>query len=62
MLFVFMFISITNMAQNNDITISILRITSVESGQYGDYVCKALNKLGSAEAKIELFRKIFFVL
>ncbi|XP_031640778.1 lachesin-like isoform X2 [Contarinia nasturtii] len=46
---------ISHTATTNDITTSILRITTVESKQYGDYVCKASNKLGAAEAKVNLF-------
>lgn len=52
-------ISITNTASNNDVTISVLRVITVENGQYGDYECKANNKLGAAEAKVNLFGKLF---
>ena len=34
-----------------------LRVIQIEQRQYGEYVCKARNKFGSAEATIELFSK-----
>lgn len=51
----FMICSIINTATINEVTISILRVITVEPSQYGDYVCKASNKVGSAEARINLF-------
>ncbi|XP_055312666.1 lachesin-like [Sitodiplosis mosellana] len=53
--------SITNTATINDVTNSVLRVITVESSQYGDYVCKASNKLGSSEAKINLFDSVVAV-
>lgn len=47
--------SISNTATVNEVTTSVLRVITAEPGQYGDYVCKARNKIGSAEARINLF-------
>lgn len=50
-----MICSISTTATVNEVTTSILRVNTVEPGQYGDYVCKASNKIGAAEARINLF-------
>ena len=34
-----------------------LHITTIEKRHYGDYLCKAKNKVGNAEAKVELISK-----
>jgi len=34
---------------------STLRVITIEKSQYGDYICKAVNKIGQAEAKVHLF-------
>lgn len=39
----------------DDTTFSVLHVSTVESYQYGTYLCKAANKLGSDEKKVELF-------
>lgn len=39
----------------DDTTYSVLHVSTVESLQYGTYVCKATNKLGTDEKKVELF-------
>lgn len=51
----FMICSISTTATVNEVTTSILRVNTVEPGQYGDYVCKASNKIGVAEARVNLF-------
>ncbi|KAI1286821.1 Lachesin [Halotydeus destructor] len=46
---------ITEFPTSDEFTDSILRIQRIEKRQYGDYVCKAINKLGSHQAQSELF-------
>lgn len=50
-------ISITITGTIDDTTYSVLHISTVESYQYGTYSCKATNKLGTDEKKLELFGK-----
>lgn len=40
-----------------DNTHSILEILTIENFQFGDYYCKASNKIGNAEARINVFGK-----
>lgn len=49
-------------ASDDENTDTTLQVITIEKKQYGNYVCKAVNKLGPAEATIELFGKpiIFF--
>lgn len=49
---------ITNMASAHETTNSILRILSVNEGDYGDYFCNATNKLGHADARLNLFKPV----
>lgn len=49
--------SITNVATINDVTTSVLHISTIEPEHFGDYECKADNKLGSAKTRINLFGK-----
>ena len=49
---------ISNVATADRITDSTLQIITIEKCQYGDYKCKAVNKLGSDEAKIHLFETV----
>ncbi|XP_055375318.1 protein amalgam-like isoform X2 [Condylostylus longicornis] len=49
---------ITNNAAKHDITNSVLRISSVGEPDYGDYICKAENKLGNSEARVTLFEPV----
>ncbi|CAG2055379.1 unnamed protein product [Timema podura] len=35
-----------------------IRIITIEKRQYGKYICKAANKLGSDEAEVDLFESI----
>lgn len=46
---------ISNFATADEFTDSTLRIVGLDSKQYGDYKCKAVNKLGSDEAEINLY-------
>uniref|UniRef100_A0A1A9W9P7 Ig-like domain-containing protein n=1 Tax=Glossina brevipalpis TaxID=37001 RepID=A0A1A9W9P7_9MUSC len=47
--------SISHFATADEYSDSTLRVITIEKRQYGDYVCKAVNKLGHAEAKVNLF-------
>lgn len=47
--------SISNTATVDEITYSVLRIETIDKTQYGDYYCKASNKVGHAETRINLF-------
>jgi hypothetical protein len=51
--------SISHFATADEFTDTTIRIITIEKRQYGEYVCKAANKLGTAEARVELFGKIF---
>lgn len=46
---------ITNTAEINQVTSSVLRIDSIDLDQYGDYICKANNKLGTAQRRLNVF-------
>lgn len=46
---------ISNFPSGDEFTDSTLRIVTLDSKQYGDYKCKAVNKLGSYEADIHLY-------
>lgn len=46
---------ISNFNTADEFTDSTLRIVTLDHKKYGDYVCKAVNKLGSAEASIHLY-------
>ena len=49
---------ISHFATADEFTDSTLRVITIEKRQYGDYVCRAVNKLGQAEAKVELFETV----
>lgn len=49
---------ITNMASAQETTNSVLRILSTDDRDYGDYFCNATNKLGHAEARLNLFQPV----
>lgn len=46
---------ISHFAVADEITDTTLRVITIEKRQYGQYVCKAANKLGTAEGTVELF-------
>lgn len=46
---------ISNFAIADEFTDSTLRIVTLDKKQYGDYKCKAVNKLGMDEAQIYLY-------
>lgn len=41
----------------NDLTLSKVRILSVDKHHYGDYQCKATNKMGNTHARLNLYSK-----
>lgn len=53
--YLYLIYSVFNTATINEITTSILRIKTVEPQQFGDYVCKANNKVGSASERLNVF-------
>lgn len=50
--------SISHFATADELTDSTIRVLTIEKRQYGDYICKAVNKLGQAEAKVNLFETV----
>lgn len=50
--------SVSHFATADEFTDSTIRVITIEKRQYGDYICKAVNKLGSAEAKVNLFETV----
>lgn len=51
--------SISHFATADEFTDSTIRVITIEKRQYGHYVCKAANKLGTAEGRVELFGEFF---
>ncbi|XP_018563145.1 lachesin [Anoplophora glabripennis] len=49
---------ISHFAVADEITDTTLRVITIEKRQYGNYVCKAANKLGTAEGRVELFESV----
>ncbi|XP_004524347.1 protein amalgam [Ceratitis capitata] len=49
---------ISNTASSHETTTSILRIASVTESDFGDYYCNATNKLGHADARLNLFQPV----
>lgn len=47
-------LKITNYVTSHEFTESTLRVTRIDKRDYGEYICKAINKLGSDQVKIEL--------
>ncbi|EAT38865.1 AAEL009295-PA [Aedes aegypti] len=45
-------------ATADEFTDTTLRVITIEKRQYGEYYCRAINKLGQAEAKVELFETV----
>jgi hypothetical protein len=54
-----LYYSISHFATADEFTDTTIRIITIEKRQYGQYVCRAANKLGTAEARVELFGKAF---
>lgn len=51
---------ISHFATTDEITDSTIRIITIENRQYGDYVCKASNVLGTTEVTVTLYSKYRF--
>lgn len=49
---------ISHFATADEFTDSTIRVITIEKRQYGDYMCKAVNKLGSAEMSVHLFETV----
>lgn len=49
--------SISHFATADEYTDTTIRVITIEKRQYGEYICRAANKLGTAETKVELFGK-----
>ena len=45
-------------ATSNEFTDTTLRVKRIEKKQFGKYVCRAVNKLGSSEKELELFETV----
>ncbi|XP_066593308.1 lachesin [Prorops nasuta] len=50
--------SISHFATADQYTDTTIRVITIEKRQYGDYICKATNKLGASETKVQLFETI----
>ncbi|XP_025160650.1 lachesin isoform X2 [Harpegnathos saltator] len=47
--------SISHFATADEYTDTTIRVITIEKRQYGEYVCRAANKLGTTETTVELF-------
>ncbi|XP_033325201.2 septate junction protein lachesin isoform X2 [Megalopta genalis] len=47
--------SISHFATADQYTDTTIRVITIEKRQFGEYVCRAANKLGTAETKVDLF-------
>ena len=47
--------SISHFATADEYTDTTIRVITIEKKQYGKYICRAANKLGTAETTVELF-------
>ncbi|CAH0549583.1 unnamed protein product [Brassicogethes aeneus] len=50
--------SISHFATADEFTDTTIRVITIEKRQYGQYTCKAANKLGTDEGRVELFESI----
>ncbi|KAK9506136.1 hypothetical protein O3M35_008126 [Rhynocoris fuscipes] len=50
--------SISHFATADEYTDTTLRVITIEKRQYGTYICKASNKLGSSEAQVKLIESV----
>ncbi|CAH1958152.1 unnamed protein product [Acanthoscelides obtectus] len=49
---------ISHFAVADEFTDTTLRVITIEKRQYGQYACKAANKLGTADGRVELFETV----
>jgi len=49
--------SISHFATTDEVTDSTIQIITIETQQYGDYICRATNILGTAEDTVTLYGK-----
>lgn len=49
--------SFSHFATADEFTDTTLRVITIEKRQYGNYSCKAANKLGTSQQWVELFGK-----
>lgn len=49
---------ISNTASSHETTTSVLRVSSINELDFGDYYCNATNKLGHADARLHLFQPV----
>merc|ERR1712045_979144 len=49
---------ISHFAHDDQYVDTILRVVTIEKKQYGKYLCKATNRLGSANRSVELFETV----
>jgi len=49
---------ITHLGTTNDLTLSKLKIVSVDKHSYGEYKCKASNQHGLSEARLQLYKPV----
>jgi len=61
-LFIIVGVRISHFATADEITDTSIRVITLETRQYGDYICKAFNVLGTAEVTIHLHGKFSFAL
>lgn len=50
--------SISDFSTATEFVDSTLRVITIEKKQYGEFICKAVNKLGQAEGRVELFETV----
>ncbi|CAG0887216.1 unnamed protein product [Darwinula stevensoni] len=50
--------TISNFASADEFTATTLRVLTIEKKQYGNFSCRAGNKLGLAEGRVELFETV----
>lgn len=48
---------ISHFATADEFTDTTIRVITIEKRQYGEYICKASNVLGTAEATVNLYGK-----